>query len=840
MYGGRLDRSSSLLRELLTSRISAPILPSSFLYEVLTMNSLRFAVPVLAFCCIVLCLSACSGTPESTDPIRLIDRISDATIEGSPQQTEEPAHAANWTFDAGLNGWSSPIGVDGLAVDNDALVGTVTMPDGGFGPSASLVVPLPELPQDGLWSIEVTARVSAGTNLAVRFGQGEKLILPAVFGNPMGIFQTPLQAGEDMQTYSIKPSNPVSMGEGPGHLVLTPSDAVGAEFAIERVRLILRKEYLNSVPSGPSWQGLAEIYRETLVSRAPETLHFDVQLPANPFLELAMGTLESADTTFRVEVSADGEPSRTWEQPVSEPDVWHTAQLDLDEHPGKNILNGLGGESVRISMSVQGAEDGTLGLWGAPAIRSGEAAASDQQASVAGDQEQPQGVILIITDTLRRDHLEAYGYGRDTAPNIAKLAAEGVRFADPISQATWTKVSVPAIQTGLYPTTHTIKWFPDRLPASATTMAEAFREAGYATFGLTSIPFVGRMTNLHQGYEILHETGAMADKGDPEDGATVKSSLQLVPKMLDWLDQRGDSKFFALLHVADAHSPFRPTAEHELHFAEAGDMDQLDEYTEQVRPLIKHPLMQRFGMPQRDELIGAKIEPSEFVRLEENGMDGSIKGMDMEIGKLIAKLEALGLRDKVMIGLVADHGTELLEHDSHFHGHTLYGELNRVPMLLWGPSFVPAADVAQTVQTIDLMPTMLEAAGLPLPTNIQGASLRPLWDDPEAAPWRRPAITEMPMNYRGSVGWSLISDGWKLVRLGPLDEEPSFELYDHTNDPLNHTDVAADNAEVVTRLAKLMENWRAEATAARLDDSAANAALDGAELERLRSLGYVQ
>ena len=92
-------------------------------------------------------------------------------------------------------------------------------------------------------------------------------------------------------------------------------------------------------------------------------------------------------------------------------------------------------------------------------------------------------------DTLRRDHLDAYGYSRSTAPILSRMAAEGVLFQDTQSQATWTKVSVPSILTSLYPTTHGIANFPDRMPALAVTIAEAFREAGYATWSTSSVPF---------------------------------------------------------------------------------------------------------------------------------------------------------------------------------------------------------------------------------------------------------------------------------------------------------------------------------------------------------------
>ncbi|REJ73720.1 MAG: hypothetical protein DWQ36_07210 [Acidobacteria bacterium] len=786
-------------------------------------------LPCLSFPVVLALVATGCGAPEtaSTEPLRLLDLLPEARIEGTPQLEPPTPHGADWTFEEGeLAGWTPVFGVAEVRVEDGALVGRTTSPEPPMGPAPSIAVPLPQLPEDELWSIEVRARVSKGTNLTARFGRGPELILPAVFGNPMGIFQTPLQAGEEFHDYSIRPSNPVPLGAAPGHLVLTPSNAADAEFAIERVRLVLRREHLHTVESGASWQGLAEMYRETIVSRAPETISFDVELPADPYLELAVGTIEPGETKFRLQVTPDGGEARTWEQSVTTPGGWQ---------PGRLELAGLGGQSATIALSLE-AEQGAVGLWGAPAVRSGAS-----RVQTASSDEGPQGVILIITDTLRRDHLDLYGYERATAPTMKRMAEEGVRFADPISQSTWTKVSVPAIQTGLYPTTHTVANLPDRLPASAETMAELFRQAGYATYALTSIPFVGRMTNLHQGYEVLQEAGAIADMEDLEAGATIKSSLLLTPTLLEWLEGRGSSKFFALLHISDAHSPFRPSPEHELLFAEEGEMDRLDEMTEQVRPEIDHPLMKMFGMPRREDLVAVGLDPAEFVRLEENGLDGSIKGMDEQLGKLFAKLDELGLRDRVLVGLVSDHGTELLEHDDHFHGHTNYGELNRVPMLLWGPSFVPAGvDVEPTVQTIDLMPTLLELAGLSVPEAVQGASLRPLFEGSQEARWRRPAITELPTSPRGAPSFSIVSEGWKLVRNGTFDDEPVYELYDHVADPYNLADLAAEQPERVAQLARLLDNWHADALAARLDDEAAAATLDAAELERLRSLGYVQ
>ena len=100
----------------------------------------------------------------------------------------------------------------------------------------------------------------------------------------------------------------------------------------------------------------------------------------------------------------------------------------------------------------------------------------------------PQGVILVVADTLRKDHLNFHGYERETAPFLARLGREGAIFRDNVAQATWTKVSVPSILTGMYPLAHRVADMRDRLPAAAVTLAEAYREAGYATVSYSSVP----------------------------------------------------------------------------------------------------------------------------------------------------------------------------------------------------------------------------------------------------------------------------------------------------------------------------------------------------------------
>jgi arylsulfatase A-like enzyme len=260
--------------------------------------------------------------------------------------------------------------------------------------------------------------------------------------------------------------------------------------------------------------------------------------------------------------------------------------------------------------------------------------------------------------------------------------------------------------------------------------------------------------------------------------------------------------------------------------------------------------MKRFGMPRRSELETAGVDPEEFVGYELDAYDGSIRAMDVEIGRILERLRELGLAERTLIAFVSDHGTEFLDHDQHFHGQSVYGELNRVPLMLWGPGVPAGVALEPTVQAIDLMPTILELAGLEAPPNVQGHSLVPLMQAAERGhdqQWTWPAVTEKvqetggDLTDRGHPCVSLISDGWKLIHneLAPADKA-EYELYDHRADPLNRNDLAREHPDRVAALAEKLREWREWVQAERLDDEVGEADLSDVELERLRSLGYLQ
>jgi len=414
--------------------------------------------------------------------------------------------------------------------------------------------------------------------------------------------------------------------------------------------------------------------------------------------------------------------------------------------------------------------------------------------------------------------------------------------------------------TSLYPTSHGVHDFFDRLPAAAVTLAEVYREAGYATLSFSSILFTGKFTNLHQGFEEVHESGSLSNPN------SSKTSREYMDRLLAWLELHREIPFFVFLHVADPHDPYRPAPPYDTLFAGADRNEQQERDDKALLKVIADPLLRHMGspMPTREELIEAKVDPEAYVAHDRDWYDGSIRGMDAEIGRLLERLRGLGLSGRTLVVFTSDHGEEFLEHGRTFHGQSVYGEQNNMSLILWRPGAVPAgAVVDRTVETIDVMPTLLEISGLPVPGEVQGESLLPLITQapgagrgdvragaPDAGWTDRPAVSEKLVTLvpaggpppRDTESFALLLDGWKLIHNTKRHGgRPEFELYDHRRDPLDQQDMASTHPEIVLKLTRELEKWHEKVQAARLKaDEASSEAMSQEDLDRLRSLGYVQ
>jgi arylsulfatase A-like enzyme len=804
-------------------------------------------------CTLVLVLAtgawSCRGGSGAASPgtIRLVDLFKPEVIQGSVAAGESQVPRIEWRFDrpaqhpapAGARAtqdFQGSPGVQGLAIRGGRLTGR----SGSDTPVLMVRSTADPGNRDQFHAIELRLRASAGGNLLVAMRGPDPLDLAAqekAVRRVPGALTSPIVAGPEFRTYTLTSPAPLNMSRV-RQILIVPTDAAGATFEIESIRIITRREHLAGLPSGVAWQGLGEIYRESLVARSPEAMTFEATLPDRPWLDLAVGTVDDQPATFRVALSgvSDTNERVLLEHTVSTPYRWDRQRIDLGEFAGRQ---------VRLKLAVAADSPGVPGLWGAPVIRSRTAAPRDT----------PQGVILIQADTLRPDHLGLYGHTRDTAPFLGRMAAEGAVFRQAFAQAGWTKVSTPSIMTSLYPSTHGVLTFDDRVPASATTLGEVYREAGYATLSLSSVMFSGQYTNLHQGFEELHELTSVPDSGGPYSSKTAR---EYVDRATEWIERHRDGPFFLYLHVFDPHSPYEPRRPYDTMWADPAKREAHIRERESLRKTIADPFLAVRGMATREEMLAAGLDPAAYLAHDKDWYDSSIRGLDAEVARLFERLRVSGLDGRTAVVFLSDHGEEFQEHGRMWHGQSAYGEMMRVPLVVRWPEGVTAGRVIEEpVQLIDVMPTLLDFSRLPPPEGPQGQSLRPLLRPPNGstngdgsadAGWRRrPVIMEkQPMGQPGhpamTESYAILDGGWKLIhnKVRPPDR-PEFELFDAARDPLDQTNVADKHPEVVQRLAKALEGWRTMAAKARLKPDAENTGtMTPEQLQRLRSLGYIR
>ena len=624
-------------------------------------------------------LTGC-GHADNAAVLRLVDLFTEDMVRNTPTKIVRGGETDAWNFAeppeapraSPTLGWKAGAGVSGLRVRDGRLTGRTT--------TATPILYLERTAgldnADVLHAIEVRARASEGENLMAHVQGAGDLDFEAMAGRMRRMsqpwqFTTPLIPGDNLQTITLRTSRSIRMS-GIHKIFIRPTDAKGAQFEIESVRLISRQQHLARIPSGVGWQGLGEIYHESLVSRAPESIEMEAGLPARAWLDLHVGTVNDSPVTFTVRLGEPGSKAAggtvLLQRTVTTPDRWEATPIDLSAH---------GGSTVTLSLSLSAVEPGALGFWGTAAIRTREGqsprATQPLSADLGAGNRAPQGVILVVADTLRRDHLNPWGHGRQTVPALAGLVSEGALFLDNISQASWTKASVPAILSSLYPSSSRVKQTADRLPAAATTLAEVYHEAGYATVSYASNQFTGKFTNLHQGFEELHERASF-----PNDSFAgmyrSKTARDCVDRAADWIEAHREEPFFVFLHVLDPHSPFEPRRPYSTVWSGAAGRDEFDKSVEQVRKAIAVSNMKAQVTPTADEVRESGIDRDAFLSYTKGWYDGSILGMDAEIARLMERLGGLGLADKTLLAFTSDHGEGFQEHNYMWHGQTIYGE----------------------------------------------------------------------------------------------------------------------------------------------------------------------
>jgi arylsulfatase A-like enzyme len=423
-------------------------------------------------------------------------------------------------------------------------------------------------------------------------------------------------------------------------------------------------------------------------------------------------------------------------------------------------------------------------------------------------------IIIIDIDTLRADHLSCYGHHRSTSPRIDALAEESVLFEWAFAQAPNTPPSQASILTGLYPTTHGRISDDEIISDEVVTLAEVLRRDGYETAAFVDGGLMAGRYGYGQGFEIYDDEGG---------------HLEVIgPKVEGWLEERlGDPArsgrpFLLLVHTYDVHSPYENTPEpHRSMF-----LSDVDEPPRSFRSNMSGIMAEVWKTRHSDE-------PRRLDRVQMDWAvamyDGGIHHVDDWYGRFEDVLEDHDLLRQTMVVVISDHGDEFQEHGSLFHDR-LYATVTRIPMIIAFPERRWTARVSQAVESIDLVPTLLETVGSEIPDPVQGRSLLPLARGDHLAP--RIAISESPFYGRRLAAADEQDRMLLTVRDG------THELYQYRDDPLEQVELADLKAEVVERLRHEISGWRARVDAHRYPRAIATH-LDTESEEELRVLGYL-
>jgi arylsulfatase A-like enzyme/Tfp pilus assembly protein PilF len=402
----------------------------------------------------------------------------------------------------------------------------------------------------------------------------------------------------------------------------------------------------------------------------------------------------------------------------------------------------------------------------------------------------PPNVLLITLDTVRADHVGAYGYTKGSTPALDRLARDGVRFADATSQAPLTGPAHAAILTGRYPARLGVRDNASTpIPPGTGTIAQFFKSHGYRTGGFVGAFILGPEYGFAQGFDTFDADFAHFDAGMKLQ--TQRQAGEVADHAIAWIKQSAidpqspirNPQWFVWAHFYDAHAPYDPPPPFKTRFAAAP-------------------------------------------------YDGEIAYVDSAVARIVAALEASRQIDNTLIAVIADHGEGLGDHGEQEHGLFLYESVLHVPWIMRLPGHASAGTVVKAqVRAIDVLPTIAAAAGLSLP-KVDGSSVMPFIAG--GAP-RDPAPSYAETFYpKWHFGWSEL----KSVRVGDWKyiDAPRPELYDMRADAGERRSAIDARGQLATGLAAELGRIQSQFGAAA---SAETPQPDPETLARLRSLGYV-
>ncbi len=395
-------------------------------------------------------------------------------------------------------------------------------------------------------------------------------------------------------------------------------------------------------------------------------------------------------------------------------------------------------------------------------------------------------VILVTLDTTRADGLSCYGNTNVKTPTVDAFAARGVRFEKCYTQTPLTLPAHTTLMSGTLPLFHGVRdnggfFVPQKLP----TMAGLLKEKGYETGAFVGAWVLDSKWGLNRGFDTYFDDFDLSRFQTVSFDTVRRPANEVLDAALPWLEARKDKRFFAWIHLYDAHSPYQPPAPFD-------------------REYVGRPYL------------------------------GAIAFADAELGRLLRFLESNGLLGTTIVIIAGDHGESLGEHAEETHGFFIYQAVLRVPLIIATPFPKLRGRVSsEAVGLVDVLPTVCELAGLPVPEGVQGKSLVPALSG-----GRREGhglVYSETYYPRFHYGWSDlkgVQDGrYKLILA------PAPELYDVAADPGEERNLAGSRPDVLRDMKAAAESLIREA--GRSAYASGPTKVDAATRERLAALGYV-
>ena len=462
---------------------------------------------------------------------------------------------------------------------------------------------------------------------------------------------------------------------------------------------------------------------------------------------------------------------------------WQTAEVDLARFAGTGVVLRLAARTVDAPASA------SFPIWARPVLL-----------EPSRRHDPPPSIVFVSLDTVRADHLSAYGYERRTSPTLERLAREGVLFEQAMSHFPSTTASHMTMLTSLQPCAHRVTLPMNRLPATVTTLAEALADAGYDTAAVTEDALIKGDAGFHRGFDeyrdLLWTESEAAEVTRPPHKVTglFGQGLQLASA---WIEAHADRPFFFFLHTYQPHVPFKVPPHYATLFPVEADAPE------------------------------ARRQAADY--------DAGMLNTDDLFAHFVAALARRGILDRTVLVVTSDHGTEFGEHGGIGHARSVYDDQVHVPLIFRHPRLATGGKrISAVVPLLDLAPTLLELAGAAPPASFRGRSLVPFLRG-ETPPSTEPRVFAEQL---WGARQTLLRDGrWAWIKT-----PKGTELYDMSVDPHQQKDLAPSDAQRAADGDKRIDAFRKACAAEQqaLRAGGESAPLDPQRKRALEALGYVQ